>query len=565
VNTREIKREANLLYKEVQPLLSLGSEFEQFLLTDLAKIVLILGQAKSDITSNELFGFLILYALVRNDQERLNTVGNQWEHSLEIRRRYQKDALKILLDLKQQIGRSDQLVLPSILNQIDEQRSSNFLTKTVNALYRFAQVMVNADGTVTMQEMEALSVVWKLLHSYEAVEKVTGGVSPTSISLPKENLDRVLDELNQLVGMENIKNEVKTLTNFLKVQKVRVERGLSKTSISLHSVFCGPPGTGKTTVARLMGRIFKDLGFLEKGDLVETDRSGMVVGYVGQTADQVDKLVQSALDGVLFIDEAYALKPPGASHDFGQEAIDTLLKRMEDHRDRLVVVVAGYNDEMSNFIESNPGLKSRFNRYFYFNDYTPDELLAIFKKLCRDSHFEPTESAQQKLLTVLQELYEDRDRTFGNARLVRNLFEKTIERQANRLAGLSTLTDAILKTLEVGDIPSSQSLGVRRSPEEDPPASAQSDLGQFLTQINQILQPQGIQAKASLKQDRLQVMVEGNPVPEVQPVVAAIGVVVQQFPLAAIAQVQIYGRQPGEEFPAWSREFSLRNASNADP
>lgn len=253
--------------------------------------------------------------------------------------------------------------------------------------------------------------------------------------------------------MENIKEEVKTLANFLKVQKIRVERGLATTSVSLHSVFCGPPGTGKTTVARLMSRIFQGLGFLEKGHLVETDRAGLVAGYIGQTAKKVDDVVNSALDGVLFIDEAYALMPGDNGRDFGQEAIDILLKRMEDYRDRLVVIVAGYTDEMAQFVESNPGLKSRFNRYFYFNDYKPEELLAIFESFCNRSHFKLIDATRDKLRRLFEDLYVNRDRTFGNARIVRNLFEKSIERQANRLAVMSSLTDEMLTTLLPEDIP----------------------------------------------------------------------------------------------------------------
>ena len=267
-----------------------------------------------------------------------------------------------------------------------------------------------------------------------------------------DNIDNILKELHSLIGLKQLKLEINNLIDFLKIQQKRQEFGLSKVPITLHLVFCGSPGTGKTTVARLIGKIYQELGILKKGHCIETDRSGLVAQYIGHTARQTDELIKSALDGVLFIDEAYTLKPENAGKDFGQEAIDTLLKRMEDYRDRLVVIVAGYPNEMSRFIESNPGLQSRFTRYFTFEDYQPDELLAIFKKICDSNNYRLDTTAKKALLIKFTKLYDRRDKNFGNGRLARNLFEKTIERQAKRLAKLDKLDRETIVTIVAEDI-----------------------------------------------------------------------------------------------------------------
>jgi type VII secretion ATPase EccA len=262
-----------------------------------------------------------------------------------------------------------------------------------------------------------------------------------------------LKELEKLIGLAGVKTEINNIYNLIKIQKVRTSKGLNAPDISYHCVFTGNPGTGKTTVARLVAQIYKQLGILTKGHLVETDRSGLVAEYVGQTAVKTNKIIDSALDGVLFIDEAYSLVQ-GGSNDYGLEAIATLLKRMEDNRDRLVVILAGYSNEMQTFIDSNPGLQSRFNRYIHFEDYSADELTAIFAFNLTKFDYKLTNEALSAIKDVMTDAVAHKDKNFGNARFVRNLFEKTLERQAKRLASssLSSLSEEALTEITAEDI-----------------------------------------------------------------------------------------------------------------
>ena len=260
-------------------------------------------------------------------------------------------------------------------------------------------------------------------------------------------------ELDDLIGLESVKKEVRSLANFVKLQKQREAQGLKTAKVSYHLVFYGSPGTGKTTVARIVGRIYKDLGVLKKGHTVETDRGGLVAKYMGQTALKTDTVIQQALDGVLFIDEAYALVPEGGGgQDYGQEAISTLLKRMEDYRDRLVVIIAGYKDEMQRFIDSNPGLQSRFNRYINFPDYSAAELVDIFKMYMKKNQYTLAPDAEEYLKERFEYAVAHKDRNFGNARFARNVFEKSIQSQANRLANQSSLSKTQLTELTIDDL-----------------------------------------------------------------------------------------------------------------
>ena len=325
---------------------------------------------------------------------------------------------------------------------------------------------VNAcsDTLMALCERDGLSGDRPALKADEFVTHVPAPAQPPTEVVPaaeqeetplpesEPTLEELLAELDGLCGLEQVKQDVKSLINLVKVRRLREEAGLPVPPMSLHLVFLGNPGTGKTTVARLLARLYHAIGVLPKGQLVEVDRSGLVAGFVGQTALKTQEVIQKAIGGVLFIDEAYALVNQDNGNDFGREVIEVLLKNMEDHRKDLVVIVAGYSQLMEKFIHSNPGLESRFNKYFYFEDYDGAQLFTILQSMCVKNGYVLTPEGEALARRELMALYEDRDENFGNARDVRNLFEQAVARQSDRVARLEAPTREQLMELRVEDL-----------------------------------------------------------------------------------------------------------------
>ncbi len=347
-------------------------------------------------------------------------------------------------------------------------------------MYRWASLIAKADGKITSSESAALASILNLagkryngnvtitnradekpnkrvevsnaniINSNRKNQKDEFEIEPEVSDSEKSLLD-IMHNLDLLIGLKPVKEEVKALVSFIQIQRKRRFAGLREAPVSYHCVFTGNPGTGKTTVARILADIYRELGVVKKGHLVETDRSGLVAEYVGQTAVKTNKLIDSALDGVLFIDEAYTLVQ-GGSNDYGAEAIATLLKRMEDDRNRLVVILAGYTDEMKAFIDSNPGLQSRFSRYIEFPDYSAQELSEMFLMTADRCQYICDDELKAKIVQVMQEAQQNKDKCFGNGRFVRNLFEKAIQHQAVRLSSVVPITTEMLKKLTFEDV-----------------------------------------------------------------------------------------------------------------
>ena len=389
----------------------------------------------------------LLYAIVMQAMELDKNGSMAWEgttHDMLERNTYSDNIRKAAVEALNTYANAD--VKASASNGLDDfafciilhNYNKGYENEYRRKMLRIANVIANADGKVSDKENKWLDSIMNVGADDSTDE------TATTVEHPEE-------ALNGLIGLGKVKSEINTLCNFIIMKKKREEEGMTTPSLSYHCVFAGNPGTGKTTVARLLAGIYKDLGVLKKGHLVETDRSGLVAEYVGQTAVKTNKIIDEALDGVLFIDEAYTLAN-GGSNDYGPEAIATLLKRMEDDRERLVVILAGYGKEIETFINSNPGLRSRFNRYIHFDDYTAEELYDIFCLLLKKNEYTLSCGAQLFLKEHLAKVVAEKTKDFGNARYVRNLFEKTVEAQANRLASQPKLRKEDLSMITLADI-----------------------------------------------------------------------------------------------------------------
>ena len=305
-------------------------------------------------------------------------------------------------------------------------------------------------ATEALNELDQLTInsTWKKKDENTSKEETASGEAESEPEPVDEKTG--MEQLEELIGLDNIKEDVKELVSFVKIQKLRKDKGNKTVPVSLHLVFNGNPGTGKTTIARILAKLYKEIGILSKGQLVEVDRSGLVAGFVGQTATKTQEKIQEALGGILFIDEAYTLAKDG--NDFGQEAIDTILKAMEDNRDDFIVIVAGYTEPMEKFISSNPGLKSRFNKYINFPDYSVEELIRIFDMNCSKYGYLLSDEARECIDRIIGYKIEHKNDNFANAREIRNLFEGIITNQATRVAEIEEPTDEQLNTIEKADM-----------------------------------------------------------------------------------------------------------------
>lgn len=354
-------------------------------------------------------------------------------------------------------------MLPNFLKAavyFDAVKNTGYTDVIISLIEKFGNIVIAVDGSKLDVEVRVLSeTISNLIDlavecrevTRKTLKKGTAKEVERNQKQEEPSLDDLLAELRSMIGLQRVKQEVVAATNLVRVRKLREEMGLPAMPISMHMVFTGNPGTGKTTVARLLAQIYREIGLLEEGHLTEVDRSGMIGTYLGQTASIVQGVIQKSRGGILFIDEAYALKTDRQDF-YGQEAINTLLKGMEDHRDDLIIIVAGYTAPINEFLETNPGLRSRFNRFIHFDDYNGEELLNIFTYLCEKHGYSSTQIAKHQLKNHFTTIYEERGENFGNARDVRNVFETILKYQAERVVAIHKPTADDLSFIDLADI-----------------------------------------------------------------------------------------------------------------
>ena len=470
---QEIKRDDTIMYAIADCLPKEYGNKEQklaaLMLADIMKVHQHFGHSITNMKNREGFAIVLLSSLILADGYPLDITYGE-VNKLEDLSNTVPSIFSSLNHIFDQYPDENFFFIGQVLNRC---KRRSFYTRYFTLLYRLFSFIAKADGAITKNENIWLNNLLELNPQKENVNIVfnvgkTPSFTPTfsKDATKEQNTDESkkgkkvesneqksnpIIELDKLIGLSNVKTEISSLSNLVKIQQIRKSRGLSVSNISYHCVFTGNPGTGKTTVARIVAEIYKDLGVLKKGHLVETDRSGLIGEYVGQTAPKTNAIIDSALDGVLFIDEAYSLVQ-GGQNDYGMEAISTLLKRMEDDRECLIVILAGYSKEMEEFINSNSGLQSRFNRYIEFPDYTSSELMQIFNFIAKNNDYNLSEEALARIASVITDAVEHKDANFGNARFVRNLFEKIITQQANRITEESKITNEMLAKIEEIDI-----------------------------------------------------------------------------------------------------------------